>query len=782
MKNCFSVTMSLVIQIVVLSFSMALQAREKVINTPEPVVETPVVVSGEFVVKGVLLERGRKVPQQSVTIYILPDKKQGVTNAKGEFVIEGITSEESTVVINSQGFKKIERNITFADSKELNLRLYLEREQFNDSFELVVTDPNLKRDQSRKALSRQEIFSMPGANGDPVKALQNFPGINRTQGFSSQIVIQGSAPKDTSYDFEGHEIPLVFHFGGLTSVIMPEAVDQVEYFSVGYQADRSRALGGIISLRTRTPEVKERPYKWLFYMDNLSAGALYEAKIDESSSYLVSGRYSYVGFFLKNALKDNKEANEALSLTVAPEFMDFTGIYHKQIAENEDFKFSILGSRDRLAFVFTEPLKMDASIRGTFSNEVNFYRLVPSWKKTYDAKNKLSASAAIGQDVLNVDIGNRYFNLNSFDLSTRMEWDHRISDPWSIQLGMDHKFSTFKVKLKLPLQRSEGGVSNPISSGKLVDADVKGDSYDLGFYLRSDIQMTSKFKFVPGLRFDRFSETKELFILPRAAWNYSFTDYEFLKFGYGLYVQSPEPQESNLEVGNPNIKSPNAAHVALTYERDFREGNVNGWTTTVGGFFRDFKKLVIQSSKQVVRDGQNVFEVYNNEGKGKAYGIESMLKYKKDQWQGQVSYTLSKSRRSDSTNVERDFEFDQTHNLNLIAGYEFGGNWKVTSRYRYVTGNPETPVTGSVYDADNETYFPVRGPIYSVRNNPFSQLDLRIDKKLISDQEIWTFYLDIQNILNTKNSEGIQYSYDYSVKQDVTGVPVIPAIGIRGEF
>ena len=159
-----------------------------------------------------------------------------------------------------------------------------------------------------------------------------------------------------------------------------------------------------------------------------------------------------------------------------------------------------------------------------------------------------------------------------------------------------------------------------------------------------------------------------------------------------------------------------------------------------------------------------------------------MLKYKKDQWTGQVSYTLSRSRRVDQVNGEYDFEYDQTHNLNLIGSYEFGGYWKVSSRYRYVTGNPETPVIGSVYDADNETYFPIRGPIYSTRNNPFSQLDLRIDKKIISDQEIWTFYIDIQNVLNTKNSEGVQYSYDYSSKQDVEGVPVIPAIGVRGEF
>jgi hypothetical protein len=732
----------------------------------------------DFTLKGLVLERGKKIPQASVTVYVMPDRLQATTNAKGEYKVEGITTVNSTVVINSQGFIKTERNITFEDSDQINLNLYLEREQFNNTYELIVMDANLKRDQSRKALSRQEIFAMPGANGDPVKAVQNFPGINRTQGFSSQIVIQGSAPKDTAYDFEGHEIPLVFHFGGLNSVVMPEAVDQVEYFSAGYQADRSRALGGIISLRTRNPEVKERPSKWMFYLDNLSAGALYESQIDEKSSYLISGRYSYVGFFLKKALKDN----EALNLTVAPEFMDLTSIYHRQISDSEEFKLSFLGSRDRLAFVFSEPVKQDPSLRGSFSNEVKFFRLVPSWKKTLDINNKLAASLAVGVDQIDVDIGSRFFNLRSDVLSTRAEWDHRLNDNWSVQTGLDSQFSVAKVKLKLPLQRNSGGVSNPISSGQTVDADVKSELINLGLYLRNEIQMSPKLKLVPGFRLDRFSQTKELFLLPRIAWNYSLSDYDLLKFGYGIYTQNPEPQESSDEVGNPEIKSPEATHVALTYEKDFREGNINGWTTSVGGFFRDFNKLIIQSSDQVVRNGQTVFEIYNNKGKGKAYGIESSLKYKKDQLSAQLSYTLSRSRRSDAVNGEYNFEYDQTHNLNLIGAYEFGGYWKVSSRYRYVTGNPETPIIGSVFDADNETYFPVRGPIYSTRSSPFSQLDLRIDKKLISDQEIWTFYLDIQNVLNTKNSEGVQYSYDYSSKQDVQGLPIIPAIGVRGEF
>ena len=731
---------------------------------------------------GRLLERGKKIPLKGYKIFLMPDKTQVTTDLKGNFSLELIDATDRQLVVIASGFIRLEQDLNVfqrTNDTEISVGdLYLERVQGQSTLRFEVVDSNLKRDQSRKSLNREEVFNTPGANGDPVKAVQNFAGINRTQGFSSQIIIQGSAPKDTAYDFEGHEIPIVFHFGGLTSVVMPEAVEQVEYFSAGYQADRSRALGGIISLRTRKPEVDEREHKGLFYLDNLSAGGLYERRIDESSSFLVSGRISYVGFFLKTALKEE----ESLNLTVAPEFMDFTSVYHKNLSETEELKVSLVASRDRLAFLFTEPLKQDPSLRGNFSNEVGFFRLVPSWKKKLDANNQLSASIAIGQDQVNVDIGSRYFDLQSNVLSTRAEWDHKVSDAWSIQSGWDNQYSTAKVNLKLPLQRTAGGVSNPISSGELVDADVTARINNLGLYFRSQHELSPKIQLVPGVRLDRFTQTKELFILPRIAFTYQQSENQAWKFGYGIYAQNPEPQEASLQVGNPEIKSPMASQIGINYEHDFRNGKTNGLMSQFGFFFRDFNRLVIQSSQTTARDGQTVFEIYNNDGKGKALGLETTLNFKKDEWQAKLAYTLSSSRRYDPNFGEYDFEFDQTHNVNLITSYDVGSNWKISSRYRYVTGNPETPIVGSVFDADNETYFPVRGPIYSTRNQPFNQLDLRIDKKIVSDREIWTFYLDIQNVLNIENSEGVQYSYDYSVKQDVTGLPVIPAIGIRGEF
>jgi hypothetical protein len=103
-------------------------------------------------------------------------------------------------------------------------------------------------------------------------------------------------------------------------------------------------------------------------------------------------------------------------------------------------------------------------------------------------------------------------------------------------------------------------------------------------------------------------------------------------------------------------------------------------------------------------------------------------------------------------------------------------------RFRYVTGNPTTPVIGAYYDANSDNYRAINGQPYSARLDSFNQLDLRFDKA-------WTFrwwrfavYLDIQNLYNAKNAELVAYNYNYRQMQTVNGLPILPVIGIRGEF
>jgi hypothetical protein len=64
----------------------------------------------------------------------------------------------------------------------------------------------------------------------------------------------------------------------------------------------------------------------------------------------------------------------------------------------------------------------------------------------------------------------------------------------------------------------------------------------------------------------------------------------------------------------------------------------------------------------------------------------------------------------------------------------------------------------------------------------FHQLDLRVDKKFIFDKWILSGYIDIQNVYNHRSVEGVIYNYDYTQREWLQGLPIIPSFGLRAEF
>jgi hypothetical protein len=617
---------------------------------------------------------------------------------------------------------------------------------------------------------------MPGAAGDPVKAVQNLPGIAHVSGFSSQVVIQGSAPQDTSYLFDDHEVPLIFHFGGLTSVVTPEAVSGVDYLAAGYGPTYGRAQGGLIDLHMRDPATDRT--KGFFFVDTMKSGGLVEGPIDDKSSFLVTGRYSYLGFLLQAVLQNNGQ----FDLTVAPAFGDFGAIYKLKPSASDEVRVVAIASRDQLGFLFNEPSRTDPGIRGTFNDETDFFRLIPQWTRKADGGVAYKASLGLGRDIVQINTGDDYFNVASSVATQRAEVEAPLSPSWKAALGMDNRMSLSRASVNLPLTYGAGGVSNPFSTGSTVNETVEKDAFYGALFFRNEIRAPgSPWTFMPSLRVDYFSDTKELLPAPRLAGRYALDDTAFLKAATGYYYQPPQPQENSEGVGNPSLTAPWAWHITVGAEKDARSQTGTGFQVSGSLFYRDFENQVIPTQALVNQGGALAPEYYSNEGTGVAYGAETLIRYDKKPWSGWLAYTLSRSLRTEPTAGEHLFQYDQTHNLNLIVAYE-EKNWKYSGRARYVTGDPTTPVASATFDADNDVYIPARGALYSTRLDPFFQVDVRIDKKWIFDRSIWSAYLDVQNATNRKNPEGIRYSYNYSQSQVVSDLPILPTLGVRGDF
>jgi len=151
---------------------------------------------------------------------------------------------------------------------------------------------------------------------------------------------------------------------------------------------------------------------------------------------------------------------------------------------------------------------------------------------------------------------------------------------------------------------------------------------------------------------------------------------------------------------------------------------------------------------------------------------------------GWIAYTLSKSERYNRREKKYSlYNRDQTHNLQLVASVRLDRQWEAGVRARFVSGNPSTPVVGSVFDATSRFYRPLTGAENSTREDPFFQVDIRIDKKIVFDRWMLSVYLDMQNILVFlyQSPEFTVYNYDYTQTTSISS-PFIPSLGIRAEF
>jgi hypothetical protein len=183
-------------------------------------------------------------------------------------------------------------------------------------------------------------------------------------------------------------------------------------------------------------------------------------------------------------------------------------------------------------------------------------------------------------------------------------------------------------------------------------------------------------------------------------------------------------------------------------------------------------------------NGQVVAERKSNDGSGRVYGLELSLRQAVSKWFfGLVSYTLMRSERRDCPSCEmRLFDFDQTHIFILALHSYLPKGFEVGLRFRYITGYPYTIGYGGWYDADVDVYSPAQGPVNTGRLEAYHQLDLRFDKTFMFKRWLLKVYLDITNVYSHQNVEVNQPSFDYTRRAAITGLPILPSFGVRGEF
>jgi len=205
------------------------------------------------------------------------------------------------------------------------------------------------------------------------------------------------------------------------------------------------------------------------------------------------------------------------------------------------------------------------------------------------------------------------------------------------------------------------------------------------------------------------------------------------------------------------------------------------------GFYSSTTDLISRSASPTPALTQALVQ----EGEGRAFGGQVLVRHELTAgFFGWASYSIIRSERKDHpSSAWRLFDFDQTHVATVVASYELGAGFEIGARFRYSSGFPRTPVVGAInvpvpayIQTRRDVYEPLFGRQNSIRIPPFLQLDVRVAKRFTFDQVKAEVYLDVQNVTNRSNAEDIVYDYNYTNRDYITGLPILPVAGARIEW
>jgi hypothetical protein len=630
---------------------------------------------------------------------------------------------------------------------------------------------------TRREITRREITKIPGTGGDALRSVQNLPGMARAPGFSGQLLVRGSSPEDSRYFFDQMPVPLLYHFGGLTSVINSDLIESIDYYPGNYGVRYGNATGGIIEVRPRAPAT-DRVHAYVD-ADVWDISALIETPLTEDWSIAVSGRRSYVDAILKSVFPDNG----GFALTVAPRYWDYQAIVDYHPDSKDNLRIFAFGSDDKMVFVMGNDVASNPNFSGGGEFGVYFHQLQVRWDHNFSKDMSNSLNLGTGYRHNDSAFGGTFkFSSSQVPIYLRDEF---IYDPKRfivLRTGLDNELYWSKWQIRAPdILNLEGEPMDPLTANQEI-LETTGEEWVIraGWYGEIELIPIDNLRLINGVRVDYYSSIQKVGVDPRFVARYEVVDGTILKGGIGLFHQRPQPRETDSEFGNPDLDLINAIHYSVGVEQRIIQNLEIG----VEGFYKDLSNLVVSSSDMVERNGRPEPERYNNDGQGKVYGLEFMLKhYPTDRLFGWVSYTLMRSTRIDHPGwEERLFDYDQTHILTVVASVILGRGWEAGIRYRLVSGNPDTPITASIYDSDSDIYIPIYGKPNSERLPTFHQLDFRIDKHWQWKYLRASIYIDIQNVYNQKNPEGYAYNYDFTERQYFYGLPIIPSFGMKLEY
>jgi TonB-dependent Receptor Plug Domain/Gram-negative bacterial TonB protein C-terminal len=581
------------------------------------------------------------------------------------------------------------------------------------------------------SLTRAEVRQLPGAFGDPFRAIEMLPGVTPIVSGLPYFYVRGAPPGNVGYFLDGVRVPYLYHVALGPSVIHPGMVERVDLYPGGYPASFGRFSGGIVSGETTSPRAELHGEANIRLFD---AGAMAETGFAGGrGTVLLGGRYSYTAAIIS-----------LIAPNVDLAYHDYQARVTYDLTPHDRISAFSFGAYDLVGTTKNNLLTV------LFGSE--FYRANVRYDHSFGEASSLRSEVTLGYDQSR--IGDQR---NSQDrmLSVKAELHHRLSGKTLLRAGADATIDGYTADSKT--------YADPDDPTTVRFNNLFPPRTDLALGAWADVvwHPTPQLEVTPGVRVDlyRSQATTVPAVDPRLAARFKLTDKLRIVHAYGLAHQPP-----SFVVPIPGL-TPAGLSGGLQSSWQTSAGiewDLPGATTATASLFHN--AFFNMSDALGVVSSNNTGNTLDRRSTGSGVGFELFIHRRlTKRVGGYVSYTLSRSTRT-LDGYTFPSSFDRTHVANGALSYDIGRNWRAGTRLVFYTGVPKT--TSANGSSSTPSSHPPRDP-------NFYRIDIRLEKRWSITQRAWvSFVFEVMNVTLNKETFG----------SSQIGPITIPSVGLEAGF
>jgi len=752
--------------------------------------------------------------QASIYVYGSEPPIGTVTDEFGNFAF-GVPVGRQKLRFSSVGFLTQDVDILAITGKEVVLEVVLEP----SLVELQDIEVVARHDKSRpinkltvtgaRTFSTEETFRFAGSLGDPARMVRSFPGVIPANDSRNDIIIRGNSPIGVQWSLDGVEIPNLNHFntgvgmtGGQVTMLNTNLLANSDFHMSAWPAPYGNAMAGIFDLQMRKGNNQKHEFWGQMGFNGIEAGSEGYFSKNNTSSYLVSYRYSIPDLMEKLGFYSG----------ITPKYQDFTMKLNFDI--NKKNQLSVIGlyGSSGINFVTSEVgmVEFDEDLLGQYDQRIKIdaktYILGVTHSIDFTPKTKLTTLLSFVRSDTHMPVDT--MSLRQPNAEWKTLWDEQaLEDKYSLYSKIEHRFSytsLIEAGVKYDLYNVNYLEKESYSDerGIFTNVDEKGNFGLWRAYAQYRQNIASRLILTGGLHGMYLDMNNTYSVEPRFGARYTPVSKHTFALAGGLYsqmiprsfyfIRTLTPQ-GEIELSNKKLGFMKSAHADFSYSWSF----ASDWHFKAETYYQWLYNIPVKNDPnetytilQAGGAGENVIMREGNlvnKGTGENYGIEfSIEKYMSKNYYLLFNSTLYRSTYTNGFNKkEWSTVFDGKYLFNIASGYELtlkkGWTLFADVKSSLAGGTRYTPVFEEESKQQRRLVYD-NSRINELQVRYYFRTDLRIGYRKNWKRFTDELAIDLQNVTNRKNIYGLSFDLNKGTYSEMLLQGFMPMVTYRVNF